>query len=216
MSREIEQQRNFWDKEIGSFDAIYSGGKTALNNILDRIFRWDMQARFDYTLRNSEPIAGRAILDVGCGTGRYALEYLRRGAKRVVGLDVSGNMVTTCQQRAAEEKVEERTQFVQTDLLQWPSDEKFDICIGIGLFDYIRDAFPVIEQMRKHVTDRAILSFPLLWTWRAPVRKVRLYLKGSDVYFYTRPELDDLLLRAGFSRYSLETVGKLYCVTAFV
>jgi len=216
MSRELDQQSRFWDKEIASFDAIYSHGKGALNNLLDRVFRWDMHARFDYTMRESEPISGRSFLDVGCGTGRYALEYVRRGARRVVGIDVSANMVDTCRQRASEEKAEDRTLFVLTDLLDYKTDETFDIAIGIGLFDYIRDSFPVIRAMRERTTDRAIMTFPRLYTWRAPVRRARLFVKGSAVYFYTRSELDDLLLRAGFRRYTLEVVGQLYCVTAWV
>jgi cyclopropane fatty-acyl-phospholipid synthase-like methyltransferase len=216
MSREIDQQSRFWDKEIASFDAIYSEGKGALNNLLDRVFRWDMRARFDYTMRESEPISGRSFLDVGCGTGRYSLEYVRRGARRVVGIDVSANMVDTCRQRASEEKAEDRTLFVLTDLLDYETEETFDVTIGIGLFDYIRDSFPVIRAMRERTTDRAIMTFPRLYTWRAPVRRARLFVKGSDVYFYTRGELDDLLLRAGFRRYTLEVVGQLYCVTAWV
>jgi malonyl-CoA O-methyltransferase len=38
-------------------------------------------------------LRGRTILDVGCGTGRYMLETLRRGATRVVGLDLSPQML---------------------------------------------------------------------------------------------------------------------------
>lgn len=216
MSRELDQQSKFWDKEIGSFDAIYSHGKGALNNVLDRMFRWDMYARYEYTMRESEPISGRSVLDVGCGTGRYSLEYIKRGARRVVGIDVSSNMVDTCKRRAAEEKAEDRTLFLLTDLLDYKTEETFDVSIGIGLFDYIRDSFPVIRAMHDRTTDRAIMTFPRLYTWRAPVRKVRLFVKGSDVYFYTRSELDDLLLRAGFRRYTLEVVGQLYCITAFV
>ena len=40
--------------------------------------------------------------------------------------------------------------------------------------------------MRELSKDKAILAFPRFWTWRAPVRKVRLNARGCDVYFYTR------------------------------
>jgi hypothetical protein len=59
-------------------------------------------------------------------------------------------------------------------------------------------------------------SFPRLGTWRAPVRKARLARKGCDVFFYSRPRLEGLLKDAGFSRWEIETVGKLYCVVAYV
>jgi hypothetical protein len=55
-----------------------------------------------------------------------------------------------------------------------------------------------------------------LRTWRAPVRRVRLALKGCDVYFYSKTKIDALLKQAGFARYEIEQVGQLFCVTAFV
>ncbi len=58
------------------------------------------------------------------------------------------------------------------------------------------------------------MAFPRLWTWRAPVRKVRLTLKGCDVYFYSAARIKQLMKDAGFSRHTLTRVGKLYCVVA--
>lgn len=216
MNEQIMKQQHYWDKEIDNFDAIYSQKKSRLGRWLDQIFRWDMKARFEYTLKNSEPIQGRSFLDVGCGTGLYSLELVRRGASQVVGIDISLNMIQVCQQRANENGFGDRTTFLQTDLLEYRLDSQFDVCIGIGLFDYIKEPLPVIKKMRESVRDRAIMSFPRFWTWRAPVRKIRLGLRGCDVYFYTRVRIDRLLKQAGFSRYELEQVGKLYCVTAYV
>ena len=87
--------------------------------------------------------------------------------------------------------------------------------IGMGLFDYICDPLPVLKQLKKVTTSRVIVSFPRLWSWRAPVRKVRLYLKGCDVYFYTKNRVTELMEEAGFERHIGHVVGKLYCVTGF-
>src|SRR5215216_2160507 len=38
-------------------------------------------------------LRGRAVLDAGCGSGRYLLHALRRGARRVVGVDLSSEML---------------------------------------------------------------------------------------------------------------------------
>lgn len=216
VSKQLDNQRNYWDSTVGDFDSIYSHGKSKLDNWVDATFRWDMYARFDYTMENSTPIEGRTFLDVGCGTGRYAFEFLKRGAKQVTGIDIAEKMLAVCRERAQAEGTSDRSAFVQSDLLQFKPVTRFDVTIGIGLFDYIPDALPVLTKMREVTTDHVIASFPRLWTWRAPVRRVRLALKGCDVYFYSLDKLGTLIKHAGFSKYNLQTVGQLYCVTAFV
>ena len=216
MNKELVQQRRYWDNEVNGFDAIYSHRKSRVSNWLDAKFRWDMYARFDYTMNQSEPIKGRSFLDVGCGTGGYSLEFLRRGAQRVVGRDISGRMIAVCQERAKAEHQEARYRFIVSDLLQYEPDTLFDICIGIGLFDYIREPQIVLSKMRKVVRDKAIMTFPRFWTWRAPVRKMRLALCGCAAFFYTKERIDVLLRRAGFNHYRMDQVGQLYCVTASV
>lgn len=216
MNQDLLRQKDYWDREVDDLDSIYARSKSRFSNWIDATFRWDMYARFDYTMENAEPIQGRSFLDVGCGTGRYALEFARRGARRVVGIDIAENMLAVCEKRAREAHLDDRCAFLRTDLTQYTPDEPFDVCIGIGLFDYIREPLPVLSKMREVVTDRAIMSLPRFWTWRAPVRRARLALRGCDVYFYTTGRIDALLKQAGFKRYTLKQVGQLYCVTAFV
>jgi malonyl-CoA O-methyltransferase len=38
-------------------------------------------------------LQGQAVLDAGCGSGRYMLHALRRGAARVIGVDISPQML---------------------------------------------------------------------------------------------------------------------------
>jgi cyclopropane fatty-acyl-phospholipid synthase-like methyltransferase len=167
-------------------------------------------------MANSEPIRNRSFLDVGCGTGMYSLEFARRGAAKVVGLDISQEMLNICEKRARDEGLGNRTSFVLSDLLEFHAQDKFDVSIGIGLFDYIKDPIPVMSKIRECTRDRAIMTFPKFGTWRSPVRKVRLALKRCDVYFYTLKRLEETMKMAGFKKYDIQKIGQLYCVTAFV
>lgn len=216
MDKELINQKRFWDKEAYDFDAIYSGQKSKIANCLDSVFRWDMYERFNYTMENAEPIEGRTFLDVGCGTGRYAIELARRKALKVVGLDVSSQMIEICQQRTLNESLFDRVSFLQSDLFHYDLDFIFDVGIAIGLFDYIKEPLALLTKIHDCVSDRAIISFPRAWTWRALVRKVRLKLKELEVYFYTEANIANLLNQAGFKRYSAKKVGQLFCVTAFI
>ena len=124
-------------------------------------------------------------------------------------------MIGLCRKSSDAENLSDRCTFIQSDLLEYKPESKFDVSFGIGLFDYISDPLPVLKRMREVSSNKAIMAFPRLWTWRAPVRKVRLTLKGCDVYFYSAAHINKLMKDAGFSRHTLTKVGKLYCVVAY-
>lgn len=216
MNDELLRQRDYWNREIASFDAIYSRRKNRFSQWLDQTFRKDMYERYEYALKHAEPVEGRDFLDVGCGTGRYGFELVKRGCRHVTGIDISEQMIAHCRREALAAHLSGKMEFIRTDLIDYVPPKRFHVCIGIGLFDYISDPLPVLEKMHACVDDGVILSFPRLCTWRAPIRKIRLALRGCNVRFFTRRQIDSLLTTAGFAGYSLEKVGKLYCITARV
>jgi ubiquinone/menaquinone biosynthesis C-methylase UbiE len=215
LSNEIQAQRAFWNSEADAFQSIYTHRKSKFFNTLDQIFRKDMYERYQFTIANCEPIKGRTFLDVGCGNALYSLELARKGARKVVGIDIAEVMIGLCKKQSDEQGFSDVCTFIQTDLLEYNPDSKFDVSFGIGLFDYISNPLPVLKKMREVSTDKAIMAFPRLYTWRAPVRKVRLTIKGCDVYFYSAGRINKLMKEAGFSRHEITKVGKLFCVVAY-
>ena len=210
---EIEKQREYWNKELPAFDAIYTHEKSALSSLLDSIFRKDMYQRYNETLAACEPVQETTILDVGCGTGLYAIELAQRGAAHVLGVDIAERMVQTCQERAKEEGLG-NTAFQRGEVTDLPDGKAFDVSIAIGLFDYLPDAVPTLRAMGERTRDRVVATFPRLLTWRAPVRKLRLSVRGCPVYFYSAAGVKRALSEAGLDAVELRRLGKLYFVVA--
>jgi 2-polyprenyl-3-methyl-5-hydroxy-6-metoxy-1,4-benzoquinol methylase len=215
VNEEIVAQREYWNNEADAFQRIYTHRKSKLSNMLDSVFRKDMYDRYVFTIKHCEPIQDRTFLDVGCGNGLYSLELARKGAAKVVGIDIAEVMIGLCKDAAQKENLDDRCFFEQSDLLAYEGKTKFDVSFGIGLFDYISDPLPVLTKMRELSTDKAILAFPRYWTWRAPIRKMRLNARGCDVYFYTKSRIKELMEQAGFKRHEVHKVGKLHCVIAY-
>jgi 2-polyprenyl-3-methyl-5-hydroxy-6-metoxy-1,4-benzoquinol methylase len=215
VNEEIVAQREYWNNEADAFQRIYTHRKSKLSNMLDSVFRKDMYDRYVFTIKHCEPIQDRTFLDVGCGNGLYSLELARKGAAKVLGIDIAEVMIGLCKDAAQKENLDDRCFFEQSDLLAYEGKTKFDVSFGIGLFDYISDPLPVLTKMRELSTDKAILAFPRYWTWRAPIRKMRLNARGCDVYFYTKSRIKELMEQAGFKRHEVHKVGKLHCVIAY-
>ncbi|UCE37904.1 MAG: class I SAM-dependent methyltransferase [Thermoplasmata archaeon] len=211
-----KQQSDFWDDYSEDFDAIYSHEKSKFNNLLDKVFRQDMYERFQFTIEESQPISDRTILDVGCGPGYYSLAYARQGAKKVIGIDYSEKMIRLANERMKKENLGGNCQFLVEDIKDYNPDLKFDISVAIGLFDYIKDPLPYLIKMRELTNEKIILTFPRLYTWRVPIRKIRLMIKKLDVYFYSKGRLKILLESAGLKKYKIVDIGKLHCVVVFI
>lgn len=95
------------------------------------------------------------ILDVGCGTGRHAIELTKRGYQ-VTGIDLSESQLAWARAKAAEQHLD--MDFRRCDARQLPFHDEFDVAIML-----CEGAFPLMEtdemnfEILKNVT-RAIKS----------------------------------------------------------
>lgn len=191
--------KRYFDRTVDDFDAIY-GGKGLLGQWIDRHFRRDMYERYRLTFETCGDVNGKTVLDIGCGGGRYSIEFAKRGAAQVVGLDFAPNMVTLAQQHAEEHGVKDRCQFVVGDFMQMKFEQRFDTCIAIGVFDYVAQPRPFLEKMRSLANKWLIMSFSSKSLIRTPIRKVRYWFKRCPVYFYDRASIESLVNGLGAYR----------------
>jgi len=100
-------------------------------------------------------LAGKRILDIGCGTGEVAEHLSQRGAK-VVGLDVSEVMCAYAAERVPD------SQFFVADLghpLQF-EDDLFDGVIALGCVEYVEDLEAACAEMTRVTAPGGVV----LWT----------------------------------------------------
>jgi 2-polyprenyl-3-methyl-5-hydroxy-6-metoxy-1,4-benzoquinol methylase len=209
-----EQAVEYWKKQAKSFDAIYSGGKSSLGRSLDRWLRKDIYDRFDWVMKHSGNLDGKSVCDLGCGSGRYLVPFAKAGAARVLGIDSAPAMIEKADQLIREANVQDRAQALVTNIADTPLEERFDVTIAVGVFDYVQDPLPFLERIRALTRERFLSTWPLVWTWRMPIRQVRLSLLGCPVYFFTRRQVEELHRKAGFKLRQIDHVGEIYCTMA--
>lgn len=77
------------------------------------------------------------ILDVGCGTGRHAVELSKRGY-RITGIDLSESQLARAREKAAQQGV--RIDFLKLDARNLPFVNEYDLVIML-----CEGAFPLME-----------------------------------------------------------------------
>jgi len=196
MDRRTER---YFDQHAAQFDSIYHGGRP-LQRAFNRLARQAIYERFAITFEHSEPLAGRTVLDVGCGSGRYAVEFARRGAARVVGLDYAAGMLALAADYARDNGVADRCQFIQGDFTTRQLDERFDVAIAIGVFDYQDQPVEFMRRLKESCRGKVIASFPGRSLIRMPLRRFRYWLGNCPVFFYRESEVRHIGEQAGFQK----------------
>jgi len=81
------------------------------------------------------------ILDVGCGTGRHAINLATKGYRSITGIDLSRSMIKAAQKVAQEKNV--TVDFRVCDARELPFENEFDaaICLCEGAFGLLEDDY---------------------------------------------------------------------------
>jgi ubiquinone/menaquinone biosynthesis C-methylase UbiE len=216
--KSLDLVRNYFDREAARFDLIYEEQKPLHQRLVDRLLRRVVVERFRLVC-NLAPLPGPwNVLDVGCGSARYAIALARAGASRVTGVDVSTSMLDLARQEAARAHVEDRCRFIASSFMGFVPEEKFDVVVAMGYFDYLGEPLSDLRKMIEVGRGRVFASFPKRWEFRAPIRKLRFLFSRGFVRFYSRRQVNELFAGAGVpaERLSLIDLGRDWIACARV
>lgn len=87
---------------------------------------------------------GSRVLDVGCGTGIMERAYLELGAASIVALDLSEKMLA-CARTSFSDVPAERLRFECSDILDFSSDEPFDVVVIYNAYPHILDKAALVR-----------------------------------------------------------------------
>ena len=89
-------------------------------------------------------LSGKSVLDLACGEGFYTRFIKRRGAARVVGVDLSQGMIELA--RRQEERDPLGIDYQVHDAKQLALDETFDVVVAAYLLNYAQTAAELVAM----------------------------------------------------------------------
>jgi len=127
--------KSTWERFFDSHAPLY----------MENVFTKNTWKEVDFLLEELSLPPGGAILDVGCGTGRHAVQLAKRGFA-VTGLDLSEQMLA--QAAAAAKAQDVRVEWVHADATRFSLPKKYDaaICLCEGSFGLLGQGDDPIEQ----------------------------------------------------------------------
>jgi len=104
-------------------------------------------------------IAGKIVIDFGCGEGTEAVEMARRGAKRVIGIDIREDVLQAGRQRAVSTGVQNTCFFALS------TSELADIVVSVDAFEHFADPAEILRIMTTLLqpAGEVLVSFGPTW-----------------------------------------------------
>jgi len=122
---------------------MYSEHPWPLNRETDEEMGW----RLKCLGVSPDDYRGRRVLDMGCGTGEYALWYAMNGAAAVTAIDLADGSLAIARRRQRESDVR-NVEFVKMDLLNCSlPDDHFDYSYSVGVLHHTGDPFRGFEHL---------------------------------------------------------------------
>ena len=104
-------------------------------------------------------IAGKVVVDFGCGDGADTVEMALKGAKRVIGIDIREDVLQAAEQRAFQAGVQDICTFTTA------TAEPADVVVSVDAFEHFADPAAILRTMSAllHPAGEVLVSFGPIW-----------------------------------------------------
>jgi SAM-dependent methyltransferase len=107
-------------------------------------------------------IAGKTVIDFGCGCGNQAVEMAVKGAGKVIGLDIQERFLEIGRVLAQEHSVADRCLFTTS------TDELADIIVSKDAFEHFNDPADILQTMSEQLKPDGFILASFGPTWLHP------------------------------------------------
>lgn len=206
--------QKYFESVSQQWDALYSHEAKG-RYIINKWLRKALYKRYKLAFSYCSDLTDKIVLDIGCGSGRYSIDFAKRGARKVVGIDFAHSMIDLSKKIAKEMYVENKCEFIYDEFLNHEFKQTFDIIVAMGFFDYIKDPRLILNKISGFHPAIFVASFPKfnpIWSLQRWIRYN--LIKKCPVYNYSKKKLDDLYRKATFDSYEIIPCGTGYFVVA--
>ncbi|MCB9071712.1 MAG: bifunctional demethylmenaquinone methyltransferase/2-methoxy-6-polyprenyl-1,4-benzoquinol methylase UbiE [Prevotellaceae bacterium] len=131
-------------------------------------------------LKNHISADTKFVLDIACGTGDFALQLIKNGVNRVVGVDISEEMIKVGQQKVLKRGLQSNISLQLGDSagLEFDSDSFDVVTVAFGVRNFEKRAQSLNEMLRVLRPQGEVIILEFSTPTKFPIKQLyRLYFK---------------------------------------
>jgi phosphoethanolamine N-methyltransferase len=165
-------------------------------------------------LVNGLDLAGKRVLDIGCGIGGPAFVLARKYGAEVTGIDLEPQLIARASRRAKELGLSHRTEFSTVTLgpLEFP-DRSFDVVFTSGALTQTEDKAGIVAECYRVLKPGGVLT---CYDWLKSEGELSadmryfIQMEGLTYNLITLAELGSHLVEGGFEDVTTEDASEWY------
>ena len=217
---QLEDEVRTAHRYFGSFADDYhrafdGGGANPLHHAINRLFRRKTFVRRTERIREllaDYGVAGKTVLDLGCGSGEVSIVAAQLGAT-VIGLDIVDDMVAIARDTAAAAGVADRTTFRVANIVDGPLP-RADVTMMVGVIEYYSDLEAILGKACAATEGLLVIVDTRGPLWRRSLRRVPARMKHFYLYYRDPAAVAAIVERHGFVRHR-HLAGHSFTLLAF-
>ncbi len=156
MSKE-ESAKDYWNVRSDLFANYY-----VKPSKFDLLFRRGIYTRAAVAMEVIRGYKQSTVIDVGSGPGVNSVNWLKNSdISFLTGIDFAEAMITYSNELIEREGLAGRAKFIQGDFLTFDfQDQKFDVSVAMGVFDYVENSLMLLEKMGAVSNKAVVASWP--------------------------------------------------------
>lgn len=159
-------------------------------------------------------LAGKRVLDIGCGIGGPAFVLARKYGAHVTGIDLEPQLIARATRRAAELGLSQQAEFrtVTIGPLDFP-DKGFDVVFTSGALTQTEDKAGIVAECFRVLKPGGVLTCYDWLKGEAPISDDMRYfinMEGLTYNLITLAELGRHLVEGGFADVTIEDASDWY------
>jgi SAM-dependent methyltransferase len=192
MKSDRDAARDYFDRLAPEYDRAFAGeGSGLLAAGVNRFFRGPTFARRMRALESlfrEIGLSGRAVLDLGCGSGQVSLLAASLGA-RVRGIDIAPGMLDIAREAARRAGLADRVRFEEGDAAGEGPLPPADLTLLVGVLEYYEDFAPLLRRAAAVTRERLVVAHTTRVWYRMILRRLLFRGAGARVYFHRQRDV---------------------------